>query len=72
MDPVASKNSKITGEVRTQLKADLRAAYEGGASVRQIAAGIGRSYGSAHLLLAEAGVTFRRRGGQAGRARRRS
>ncbi len=37
--------------------------YEGNESIRAIAAALDISYGNAHRLLAQAGVTFRSRGG---------
>jgi transposase len=63
--------SKGSGADRDRLGAKAKAAYEGGASVRQIAAELGRSYGATHQLLTEAGVDFRPRGGRHGRPRRR-
>ncbi|MFB8000479.1 helix-turn-helix domain-containing protein [Streptomyces sp. NPDC056002] len=54
---------RITGAARDQLAAELKAAYEGGASIRSIAESTGRSYGFVHHILTEAGVTLRRRGG---------
>lgn len=64
MEQPAPKNPRFTGTARVELGEQLKTAYEGGASVRQLAVGIQRSYGSTHLLLAEAGVVFRNRGGQ--------
>ena len=49
---------------------ELRSAYEGGASIRTLAASTGRSYGSVHSLLREAGCTMRSRGGPNHRRRR--
>ncbi|MFD7778827.1 helix-turn-helix domain-containing protein [Streptomyces sp. NPDC059753] len=57
------KGSRITGAARDQLAAELKAAYEGGASIRSIADSTGRSYGFVHHILTEAGVILRRRGG---------
>ncbi|BBY00425.1 transcriptional regulator [Mycobacterium seoulense] len=42
---------------------ELRNAYEGGASIRTLAARTGRSYGSVHSMLLQAGTTMRGRGG---------
>lgn len=54
------RNSK---KPREELLAELRSAYEGGASIRNLAATTGRSYGSIHSLLRESGTTMRSRGG---------
>jgi Helix-turn-helix domain len=54
------KKSKKT---RDQLLHELRNAYESGASIRNLAATTGRSYGSIHSLLIESGTTLRSRGG---------
>ncbi|MDY6998164.1 MAG: helix-turn-helix domain-containing protein [Actinomycetota bacterium] len=48
---------------RDQLLTELRSAYERGASIRNLAASTGRSYGSVHSLLRESGTTMRSRGG---------
>jgi len=48
---------------------ELRNAYEGGASIRNLAATTGKSYGSIHSLLRESGTTMRSRGGPNHRAR---
>lgn len=50
-------------QTREQLLYELRYAYEGGASIRNLAASTGRSYGSVHSLLLESGTTMRGRGG---------
>ncbi|MEB3068475.1 helix-turn-helix domain-containing protein [[Mycobacterium] vasticus] len=50
-------------KLRDRLKAELRSAYESGASIRTLAASTGRSYGTVHSLLREAGCTMRSRGG---------
>ncbi|MFE2739080.1 helix-turn-helix domain-containing protein [Streptomyces sp. NPDC056723] len=57
------KGKRITGAARDQVAADLKAAYEGGASIRSIAESTKRSYGFVHRILTEAGVTLRGRGG---------
>ncbi|MFE4674242.1 helix-turn-helix domain-containing protein [Streptomyces sp. NPDC056723] len=57
------KGKRITGAERDQLAVELKAAYEGGASIRSISNSTGRSYGFVHHLLTEAGVTLRGRGG---------
>lgn len=50
-------------KTRDQLLRELRNAYEGGASIRNLAATTGRSYGSIHSMLRESGTTMRGRGG---------
>jgi hypothetical protein len=62
----ATGKSKLT---RDQLLVELRSAYEGGASIRKLAASTGRSYGSIHSMLRESGTTLRGRGGPNHRAR---
>lgn len=56
----ALQRSKKT---REELLSELRHAYEGGASIRTLVASTGRSYGSIHSLLLQAGATMRSRGG---------
>lgn len=58
-----------TNKSRDQLLAELRRAYEGGASIRSLVAETGRSYGSIHSLLRESGTTMRSRGGPNHRTR---
>ena len=48
---------------RDQMLDELRNAYEGGASIRNLVATTGRSYGSIHSMLRESGTTMRSRGG---------
>lgn len=60
------------GTQRDRLMIELRSAYEGGASIRTLAASTGRSYGSVHSLLRESGVAMRSRGGPNHRTRTRS
>jgi hypothetical protein len=50
-------------KTREQLLHELRNAYEGGASIRNLVATTGRSYGSIHSMLLESGTTLRSRGG---------
>jgi autotransporter adhesin len=57
---------------RTEVLAELRRAYESGASIRTLVASTGRSYGSIHAMLRESGTTMRSRGGPNHRARRQS
>ncbi|ORB17444.1 helix-turn-helix domain-containing protein [Mycobacterium noviomagense] len=60
-----------TKKTREQLVAELRNAYEGGASIRKLVASTGRSYGSIHSMLRESGTTMRSRGGPNHRTRAR-
>lgn len=54
--------AKLVGEARDTVSAEVCRRYRAGASIRMIAAGIGRSYGSVRGLLTEAGVELRPRG----------
>jgi predicted transcriptional regulator len=56
-------------KTRDQLLHELRSAYEKGASIRNLAAATGRSYGSVHSMLRESGTAMRGRGGPNHRAR---
>jgi hypothetical protein len=56
-------------KTRAQLLDELRSAYEGGASIRNLVASTGRSYGSVHSMLRESGTTMRSRGGPNHRTR---
>lgn len=58
---------RLLGPARANLREDLRAEYEHGRSVRQLAQEYGRSYGQTHKLLREAGTSMRARGGVVGR-----
>jgi hypothetical protein len=57
------KGSRVTGAERDRLAADLRKKYDGGQSIRTLAAASGRSYGFVHRMLSESGATLRGRGG---------
>jgi len=59
----AAKGTRVSGAARDSLTSDLRTQYESGASIRELAAETGRSYGFVHRLLVESGVTLRGRGG---------
>jgi Helix-turn-helix domain len=52
----------LSGAARLRHAHELRRAYDAGATIRQICADQGRSYGSVHDLLALAGTVFRPRG----------
>jgi Helix-turn-helix domain len=56
---------------RSQVLLELRSAYERGASIRNLVATTGRSYGSIHSMLRESGTTMRSRGGPNHRTRSR-
>lgn len=55
--------TRVTGDVRETLGRELRTKYEAGASIRELAAQTGRSYGFVHRLLGESGARYRGRGG---------
>ncbi|WP_436848009.1 helix-turn-helix domain-containing protein [Streptomyces coeruleorubidus] len=59
----------IKGPARHKVRADLKKAYDKGASIRTLARGCGRSYGFVHRLLTEAGTAMRSRGGPGTRSR---
>ncbi|KZS66191.1 MAG: transcriptional regulator [Mycobacterium pseudokansasii] len=63
------RTQRKSKKTREQLLHELRNAYEGGASIRKLAASVGRSYGSVHSMLLESGTTMRSRGGPNHRAR---
>lgn len=57
------KGSRITGNARERLAADLKKKYSQGRSIRALAEETGRSYGFVHRMLSESGVVLRGRGG---------
>ncbi len=57
------KGSRVTGEDRSSLAADLQNKYDGGESIRSLAESSGRSYGFVHRILSESGTSLRGRGG---------
>jgi Helix-turn-helix domain len=57
------KGSRVTGTDRDDLTTTLRTKYDGGASIRELAAATGRSYGFIHRVLSESGAKLRGRGG---------
>ncbi|CAN5260826.1 helix-turn-helix domain-containing protein [soil metagenome] len=65
-----SKGARVTGAERDKLAARLRAKYDNGESIRQLAQGSGRSYGFVHRLLTESGAPLRGRGGPTRGARK--
>jgi hypothetical protein len=54
--------SHLTSEQRAELAPHVADAYRAGASIRQIAAAMGRSYATARQLLMETDVPLRPRG----------
>ena len=60
---VLGKARHITGRERDTIRAELREGYLAGASIRDLVAQTGRSFGFVHRLLLEAGVVLRGRGG---------
>lgn len=54
---------RLRGESRTQITNYLRERYESGASLRELEREVGRSYGTIRLMLLEACVKLRARGG---------
>ena len=63
MGETLKPGSRVTGDDRTRLAADLKAKYEAGASIRGLAEETGRSYGFVHRILTESGTALRGRGG---------
>lgn len=57
-------HKKITGVEREELAKKLRADYEAGASIRELADRQDRSYGFVYQLLVESGAELRNRGGR--------
>jgi hypothetical protein len=57
------KGTRVTGDDRESLAADLKKKYEQGESIRVLASSSGRSYGFVHRILNESGATLRGRGG---------
>jgi hypothetical protein len=57
------KGTRVTGGDRDKLSVTLRKKYDGGASIRDLAASTGRSYGFVHRILSESGASLRGRGG---------
>jgi predicted transcriptional regulator len=53
----------VQGGEREKLANDLKKKYTAGASIRELAASTGRSYGFVHRILSESGVELRGRGG---------
>jgi hypothetical protein len=58
-----TKGARITGDAREALAARLKDRYEGGESIRALAADTNRSYGFVHRLLKDSEANLRGRGG---------
>lgn len=54
----------LTGDARQTTRTRAAELYGQGATIRSVARQIGRSYGGTRVLLLEAGVTLRARGGR--------
>ena len=70
-DGALKKGTRVTGQDRERMAADLRDRYDAGESIRALATATGRSYGFIHRILTEQGAALRGRGGST-RARPRS
>ena len=57
------KGTRVTGDDRSSLAAELKRKYEDGESIRVLAEASGRSYGFVHRILSESGAALRGRGG---------
>lgn len=62
--PTATPRQRLTADDRSIMSASMAEDYNGGMSVRSCSEKYGRSYGAAHRMLSEAGVTMRARGGR--------
>lgn len=58
------KAPALYGEERIKVRGDMRAAYDSGLTVHQVAVQFSRSYGSTHQLLREALTEMRPQGGR--------
>lgn len=58
-----TNGTRVSGAERQALSAELADKYRAGASIRELAASTGRSYGFVHRVLTEADVDLRGRGG---------
>jgi transposase len=57
------KGRRVSGGEREKLAAELKKKYLAGASIRDLAEEIGRSYGFVHRILSENSTALRGRGG---------
>ncbi len=60
---VQVRAARVTGQEREALTSDLVQRYRDGASIRELSAQTGRSYGFVHGILTASGVPMRGRGG---------
>ncbi len=60
--------TQLTGQARQTTRQKAADLYTQGCTIRSIARQIGRSYGGTHVLLVEAGVQRRARGGNVRKA----
>ncbi|MCY0957664.1 helix-turn-helix domain-containing protein [Streptomyces sp. H27-H5] len=67
--PLSRYRSRLSGEKRAELRADIAQAYRDGASIRAVALAGDLSYGTARKMLLEADVKLRGRGGARSAAR---
>jgi hypothetical protein len=58
-----TRPARVTGAEREALARSLETQYRAGASIRELSASTGRSYGFIHRMLSDAGVPLRGRGG---------
>lgn len=58
-----ARSEQITGRERDRIAARLRERYDHGATIRELVAQTGRSYGWIRTLLLETDVVLRTRGG---------
>lgn len=58
-----TKGQRVSGSDRKKLAKDLKMRYEGGASIRELAGDLSRSYGFVHRMLKDEGAKLRGRGG---------
>jgi len=58
-----ARPARVTGQERADLARSLDARYRAGASIRELSASTGRSYGFIHRMLTDSGVALRGRGG---------
>lgn len=62
-DASIAPHAHVKGEERAKLGAKVTKLYQKGATIRQLAASTGRSYGFTHSLLRESGAELRAHGG---------
>jgi predicted transcriptional regulator len=58
-----ARSARVTGDQREELARQLATQYVAGASIRELSASTGRSYGFIHRMLTDADVPLRGRGG---------